>query len=418
MFLRFFILLCLFCSSLIFSQSEENGPDFTTAELALYVVNAGSNDQTRFTLSSLDAPIYCNNSSGCMISVASQSHFMDSITIVGSLECDKVGFHAQDCSTFAQSNASCSPSVYLGAKPLKKGYFKLTISVKKSNDTEFTEKGHIYYDNRDSRFPSGAMNGCSPCSTTIANDLFIKFNHSNNSISVSFGNDLDFAQVASGKLLEIGELNALEESCFDNYESRFFAVITSITRSQSNNPLIRWEAPYGSAYDFEHYRVERSVNGGSFDLVDYIYNIEDTSYIDYQVWWDPNSQGSIELTYRILASFENEGMYHYSNQKSILVTEEYPQKKYHAGAESKEPEVTVNPNPFNNSALIQINNIAQESEVFAIDILGQSYPLTKIQSDGNSIVMRFDGTNLTTGIYLVIVKDKNTHFTKKLMLVK
>jgi len=69
MFLRFFILLCLFCSSLIFSQSEENDPDITTAELALYVVNAGSNDQTRFTLSSLDAPIYCNNSSGCMISV-------------------------------------------------------------------------------------------------------------------------------------------------------------------------------------------------------------------------------------------------------------------------------------------------------------------------------------------------------------
>jgi len=39
------------------AQNEESGPDFTTAELALYVVNAGGNDFTKFTLSSLDAPI-------------------------------------------------------------------------------------------------------------------------------------------------------------------------------------------------------------------------------------------------------------------------------------------------------------------------------------------------------------------------
>ncbi len=404
----------------MYAQSEESGPDFTTAELAYYVVGASSYDKTKFTLTSMGASYYCKSSEGCNINIERQnSHFAESIEIEGSLACNKVGHHVQLCNTFTFQNAICSgTNITNGAKALKKGLFKIIINVKKYPSNQYIEKTFVYYDNRDSRFPSGSQSNCA-CTETIANDLFIRYNYYNDKLEYQYGGDNEnsFIVAELGEWLSIEGLNAFDEPCYDNYQERLFAVITSINRNQSDNPTINWLPIYGNEYAFLYYQIERSINNGYFEQVAVIEEKETNHFVDDLVWWDPNSTGELKLTYRIVSYYEIGG-HQYSNQKSIFVTEEYPQKKYQASLQDEKPKVSVSPNPFNGSTLINLSNIPLTAEIKVIDLLGREYELAEVTSTRNERQLRFEGNNLSSGIYFVVVRDYSSIYSKKIILLK
>lgn len=62
--------------------------------------------------------------------------------------------------------------------------------------------------------------------------------------------------------------------------------------------------------------------------------------------------------------------------------------------------------------------LALTAEIKIIDLLGREYGIDEVTSARNERQLRFEGNNLSSGIYFVVVRDYNSIYSKKIILLK
>jgi hypothetical protein len=78
--------------------------------------------------------------------------------------------------------------------------------------------------------------------------------------------------------------------------------------------------------------------------------------------------------------------------------------------------ISIYPNPFNSSTILQFQSSHHEYNLLIFNILGEKVIERKIDSNENNVILNF--SNFTNGVYFLYLYNRNEIFTKKLLYLK
>jgi len=224
--------------------------------------------------------------------------------------------------------------------------------------------------------------------------------------------------INNGEILNIWDIHneARNTSCFVDFSSHNFSL--SISR-QNNRPKLIWVYhPIEENKEYEIYRYVTPLNSAPNSLLfTHIATVseDDNSYVDY----DFTIGGTNLKAYYYVKVNINDNAQPISNRVNTNV------QFYKSGADMKEDSSPkqlfgVYPNPFNAST--NIKYVIEKPSNIKIEIynyIGQK-TATLIDNFHNigEYNVQFNGSDYSSGLYLIHINSEHFHIVKKIMLLK
>lgn len=374
---------------------------------------SSSNQITKFEVNPISyqgvsTNVYRYSFTGCNVGI---KHTSATVTLRGNVWCAESGLEYIFYNENWQGGTACNNSSEY--KPFANGLYEIKISV------DGVEKFKFYLDTRHNSLPNGCDDDC------LGNDISIVYRIDSNLVKGSNGfpnQESEIKPINEGGYYTWWYLR--DNNCsnaFSKFNNHLMPILQTPT-VQNSSPLLQWQKAQRSDAQsiFYMYVLQRSINGGAFNTIYQTTNFNQTSYLDYEIFWNP-SQTSTKIDYRLFAIYEDEAnvLIDVSNYQTIETSEWYLMKR----ANNFIPEKTIlhnYPNPFNNQTSIYYT-IKNDSQVYIsiYDLLGREIlVLVNEKQQAGQYSIEFDATELSSGVYLSVLKTGNKLFVNKMVLSK
>lgn len=408
--LTFFFILFLFISDL-FSQTL-----IPETEVILLTRNAGfSNQETIFEVyplqyENITTAVYRYYGDGsCIVGVKGTG---TSVKLKGNVVCSSSGLEYIFYDETWLGGESCEGSSEF--RPFANALYEIKIKV------DGIEKFKFILDTRHNSLTNGCDNNCR------GNDISIVYFINTNTVGASngFWQDGAFRPVEYGRYYTWWEIRNNNCSIALSKFNELYLPILLEPVVQNSSPFIEWVKASSTEAEttFYQYDLQRSVNYGSFVSIFQTDDFNETSYLDADIFYNPNQTGTI-IQYRVVAIYnvyEPNIIIDVSNYREINTNKWYLMKNsiYEM---KKDYNLSHNyPNPFNPSTKITYQ-IQEEGFVSLIiyDVLGREI---SILVDGfkepGKYTADFDVTGLNSGVYFYRLMVNNYTETKQMILLK
>lgn len=295
-------------------------------------------------------------------------------------------------------------------KPFSNALYEIKIKL------DGIEKFKFVLDTRHNSLPNGCVTDCG------GNDISIIYFINSNTVKAAPG----FWQ-GMGSTIDIDDNHYYtwweirDAECgisLSKFNQQYLPILLA-PEEQYSSPYIEWEKATSSAaaQSFYAYYLQRSVNYGSFATIYISYDIDETSYLDAEIFYDPNQTGTI-IQYRVVAIYNT--LIDISNYQTINTDTWYLMKRP-VELQSRDYNLSNNyPNPFNPTTKINYK-IPEEGFVSLIvyDVLGREVSkLIDLNMQPGEFSIDFDADGLNSGVYFYTLRVNNYTETKQMILLK
>jgi hypothetical protein len=280
---------------------------------------------------------------------------------------------------------------------------------------------YFYLDFRDDRY--GYYGWYQPPTFGHNIDLWIKYDANTQEFSYSSLGSEPFNTISNAQLIPIWEMKQKGQqntSLFPNYWQNCLVAIPS----PDNHPMLVW-GPYPYNIGIYAYRIYR--NYGGWELLATVDDDEFT-YVDETLsLTPPGGQAGTDVYYYIKGVYienpPNPIETSASNTVIVNVPGDDIDKKSvsNNNNENFEYNLTQNfPNPFNPSTIISYSlPVSGQVTLKVFDILGiEVAELVNEQKEAGKHTIKFDASNLTSGIYFYKIESDKFLQTRKMMIIK
>ncbi|HRI48289.1 MAG TPA: T9SS type A sorting domain-containing protein [Ignavibacteriaceae bacterium] len=347
------------------------------------------------------------NDYGCNIGVKSTGV---TVNLKGNVDCGNSGLEYIFLNESWNGGATCGNNSEI--RPFVNALYEIKIKV------DNVETFKFYLDTRHNSLPNGCDNNCS------GNDISIVYFVTQNTVGGAPGHWQDYdditTAISNGQYYTWWEIR--DNDCSEEM-SKFNELYMPLLLEpvvQNSSPLIEWIEPGSpdAEEDFLWYDLQRSVNNSQFVSIYQTDNFNETSYLDSDIFWNPNQSGTI-IQYRVFAAYYQQ-LTDVSNYRKINTGTWYLMKE-NKKSEERGFNLSQNyPNPFNPSTRIyyRLNENGFVS-LRVYNVLGKEVAklLEEYQNAGERSV-EFNATNLPGGIYFYRLTINNLTETKQMVLLK
>lgn len=329
------------------------------------------------------------------------------VNLKGNVSCSQSGLEYIFWGESWSGGETCNG--YSEYRPFANALYEIKIKV------DYVEKFKFILDTRHNSLPNGCDNNCE------GNDISIVYFINTNTVGAANG----FWQGGALKDIFYGRYytwwEIRDNNCsvaLSKFNERYMPILLDPLQ-QGSSPLIQWFKARGQDAEstFNQYDLQRSINYGPFVSIYQTYNFNDTSYFDYEIFWNPN-QTATNIQYRVVAIYNH--LIDISNYREISTGNWFIMKK----SINKLNENFILgynfPNPFNSSTTISYQ--LPEDGYFSLivyDALGRE--VSKLVDDfveAGGYKINYNAKDLNSGIYFYTLRFNNYTETKHMLLLK
>lgn len=330
-----------------------------------------------------------------------------SVTLKGNVMCPYSGLEYIFYGQSPFGGSSCDGNSEY--KPFSNALYEIKIKL------DGIEKFKFVLDTRHNSLPNGCVTHCG------GNDISIIYFINSNTVKAAPGywqGTGTTKDIYNGRYYTWWEIKNNCSISLSKFNEQYLPILLA-PEEQNSSPYLEWEKATSSdaAQLFYAYYLQRSVNFGSFVTIYTSNDIDETSYLDYEIFYDPNQTGTI-IQYRVVADYWTK--LDISNYQTINTDYWYLMKRS-VELQSRDYNLSHNyPNPFN--PITKINyKIPEEgfASIIVYDALGREMSkLIDLYMQPGEYSVDFDANGLNSGVYFYTLRINNYTETKQMILLK
>lgn len=346
---------------------------------------------------------YTNNA--CTVGIQGGTNSV--VNLKGNVSCSQSGLEYIFFGESWEGGETCNGNSEY--RPFANALYEIKIKV------DYIEKFKFILDTRHNSLPNGCDNNCG------GNDISIVYFINTNTVGAANG----FWQGGSINPIIYGRYYTWWEIRNNNcsvalskFIERYMPILLE-PELQGSSPFIQWVKASGQDAEstFYQYDLQRSINYGPFGSIYQTFDFNETSYFDYEIFWNPNQTATI-IQYRVVAIYNL--VIDISNYREINTGKWFLMKKS-INKSNEDFSLGHNyPNPFNPSTTISYQ-LPEDGYVSLIvyDALGRE--VSRLVDDfleAGEYRINFNAQGLNSGFYFYTLIFNNYTETKQMLLLK